>query len=363
MTTKEQQVVALLKAIETGATEPVGFINPDKYIQHNQAVGDGLVGFGAVLAALPKGSARAHTVRVFEDGDFVVAHTEYNFFGPKIGFDIFRFENGKIVEHWDNLEEAAAAPNPSHNTMIDGATAVTDLDKTQANKALVKGFVEDVLVNGRLDKLETYISDKTYTQHNPKIGDGLSTMRQAFEGRAKSGVSIKYGKIHFVLGQGNFVLTASEGTLSGQEMGLYDLFRVEGGKIVEHWDTHEIIPTAADRKNQNGKFGANTTSSLESAAPVIEVVTLKLKSGVTADSFRPVDAALGADYVSKQPGFLSRESAPGKDGSWLVIVHWRSVADAEASMGKFETASGAAKFMSMIDPSSMVMTRYGVNKH
>jgi predicted SnoaL-like aldol condensation-catalyzing enzyme len=72
---------------------------PNQYIQHNLAVADGLAGFGAVLQALPKGSAKANTVRAFQDGNFVFTHTEYNFFGPKIGFDIFRFEEGKIVEH------------------------------------------------------------------------------------------------------------------------------------------------------------------------------------------------------------------------------------------------------------------------
>ena len=57
--------------------------------------------------AVPKGSAKVNTVRVFQDGDFVFTHTDYNVFGPKIGFDIFRFEDGKIVEHWDNLQETA----------------------------------------------------------------------------------------------------------------------------------------------------------------------------------------------------------------------------------------------------------------
>jgi len=33
-----------------------------------------------------------------------VTHTEYDFFGPKIGFDVFRFEDGWIVEHWDIRE-------------------------------------------------------------------------------------------------------------------------------------------------------------------------------------------------------------------------------------------------------------------
>ena len=69
------QVVALLKSIETGEAAPVAVVNPAKYIQHNLAVGDGLAGFGAVLQALPKGSAKVNTVRVFQDGEFVFAES------------------------------------------------------------------------------------------------------------------------------------------------------------------------------------------------------------------------------------------------------------------------------------------------
>jgi hypothetical protein len=36
---------------------------------------------------------------MFADGEFVVAQSEYEFFGPKVGFDVFRFEDGKVVEH------------------------------------------------------------------------------------------------------------------------------------------------------------------------------------------------------------------------------------------------------------------------
>ena len=82
MSSQKQQVVDLLKSIESGATAPVGAINPSKYTQHNLAVADGLAGFGAVLQQLPKGSARVNIVRTLQDGYFVVAHTEYNFFGP-----------------------------------------------------------------------------------------------------------------------------------------------------------------------------------------------------------------------------------------------------------------------------------------
>ncbi|KQT66048.1 hypothetical protein ASG54_17305 [Aureimonas sp. Leaf460] len=251
--TNKQKVTALLKAIETGESAPVSVIDPDTYIQHNLAAADGLKGFGELLAALPKGSARVETVRVFQDGDFVFAHTDYDFFGPKVGFDIFRFANGRIVEHWDNLQETAG-PNPSGHTMTDGPTKAVDLGETAANKALVKGLVTDILIDGKMDKLAGYFDGDSYIQHNPQIADGLSGLGAALQAMAKAGVTMKYDRIHKVLGEGNFVLTVSEGSFAGKHTSFYDLFRVENGKIAEHWDTIETIPEQSDWKNANGKF-------------------------------------------------------------------------------------------------------------
>lgn len=252
---KKEQVVALLKSIETGDSAPVAVINPAKYIQHNLGIKDGLAGFGEALAALPTGSARVNTVRAFQDGDYVFAHTDYNFFGPKIGFDVFRFENGKIVEHWDNLQEKPATPNPSGHTMIDGATELKDLDKTEANKELVAQFVSDVLMGKAPEKLTSYFDGDKYIQHNPTIADGLSGLGAALEAMAKQGVAVVYSRVHKVLGEGNFVLVISEGSFAGKAVAFYDLFRVEGGKIAEHWDVVEPVLPADQHQNQNGKFG------------------------------------------------------------------------------------------------------------
>lgn len=254
MENNKQKVTALLKAIETGAAEPVAVINPNKYIQHNLGAEDGLAGFGKLLQQLPPKSAKVNTVRVFQDGDYVFAHTDYNFFGPKIGFDIFRFEDGRIVEHWDNLQEKPANTNPSNHTMTDGVTTITDLDKTEKNKALVKNFVEDILVNGKMDKLGGYFDGDNYIQHNPLIPDQLSGLGKTLGEMAKQGITMKYDKIHKVLGEGNFVLVVSEGHLGGKHSSFYDLFRVSQGKIAEHWDTIEEIPAKTQWKNNNGKF-------------------------------------------------------------------------------------------------------------
>ncbi|MDO5616626.1 MAG: nuclear transport factor 2 family protein [Cruoricaptor ignavus] len=250
----KQKVTDLLKAIETGASEPVGFINANKYVQHNLGIADGLAGFGEALAQLPPNSAKVNTIRVFEDGEYVFAHTEYNFFGPKIGFDIFRFEDGKIVEHWDNLQETPATPNPSGHTMIDGATELKDLDKTEENKTIVRNFVEDILLNGKMEKLASYFDGDNYIQHNPNIPDQLSGLGATLESLAKQGVFMKYDTIHKVLGEGNFVLVVSEGHFGKDHIAFYDLFRVENGKIAEHWDVLETMKPESEHKNNNGKF-------------------------------------------------------------------------------------------------------------
>src|SRR5579862_1835232 len=251
--TRKQQVVALLKSIETGDRGPLAVINPNKYIQHNLGAADGLPGLSALLKALPPHSARVNTVRVFENGDYVFAHTNYNFFGPKIGFDIFRFENDLIVEHWDNLQETSG-PNPSGHTMTDGPTEVRDPVKTEANTILVRAFVDDVLVRGRLDTLASYFAGNRYVEHNPQVGDTLSELTAALKARSGKGTT-KYDRIHKVLGEGNFVLVVSEGSLGGVSVSFFDLFRLENEKIAEHWDTMEAIPDRSAWKNENGKFG------------------------------------------------------------------------------------------------------------
>jgi len=90
-----------------------------KYIQHNPAAPDGIEGFKGFLAFLRDKFPKSHSEikQVFAEGNFVILHVhsvrEPGSRGRAI-VDIFRLEGGKVVEHWDvvqDIPEQAANPN------------------------------------------------------------------------------------------------------------------------------------------------------------------------------------------------------------------------------------------------------------
>lgn len=250
---KKDQIRDLLKCIETGASEPVAVVNEAKYIQHNPQTHEGSEGLAALFKRLSKTEPKVNMVRGFEDGEFVFAQMEYDFSSRKICFEVFRFEEGQAIEHWDNIQERIG-PNQSGHSMVDGPTETADIELTESNRALVRSFVETVLVDGQLDQLSDFIDEETYTEHNPCLGDSVSVLRSALEANNGGGRHIDYHRIHRVLAEGNFVLCVSEGDYGDAHSSFYDLFRLANGKIVEHWDTTEKIAPQSEWKNDNGKF-------------------------------------------------------------------------------------------------------------
>ena len=255
--TKIEKALALINTFATGDTEKAASLLAEGYIQHNLAYGtgrDAFVGSVAYLGSAPV-KTTVNNIRAFEDGDKVFLQTVYNFAGAgeQVAFDIFRIDaDGRIAEHWDNLA-AKADPNPSGHTQIDGTMEKKAVDKEETRK-VVASFVGDVLRGENPDKLTNYFDGDNYIQHNTAIADGLSGLGNALAALAEQGIQMIYNKTHYVLADGNYGLAVSEGTFGGVPTTYYDLFRVENGKIAEHWDVMETLAAEDTWQNQNGKF-------------------------------------------------------------------------------------------------------------
>ena len=85
------------------------------------------------------------------------------------------------------------------------------------------------------------------------IADGVSGLTDALAALAKQNIQMVYTTTHQVLAEGNYVLAVSEGTYGDVPTAYYDLWRVENGKIAEHWDVMETIADQSTWQNQNGK--------------------------------------------------------------------------------------------------------------
>lgn len=256
---KKETALAFVNAVTMQDEKTVRELANSDYIQHNPFLPTGLDPFISLFPVLKENNTQAKAYRVLEDGNFVAIHhlwTGAKPFGADemVSFDILRFdENGKIAEHWDALQPLVEQ-TASGRTQLDGSDIIKDLDKTDTNKKLAKAMVEDILMGQNPSKITDYISTEAYHQHNPQIKDGLSGIVAAVEYLTSQNNMFAYTKIHKVLGEGNFVLTISEGDWNGTNNVFYDLLRFENGKAVEHWDVIQPIPTEG-LANQNGMFG------------------------------------------------------------------------------------------------------------
>ncbi|MFH5823971.1 nuclear transport factor 2 family protein [Georgenia sp. AZ-5] len=222
------------------------------YVQHSADVADGREGLRELLDALPQ-DATFELHRVVEDGDLVVSHGTFRGFGPEdlVGFDIHRMRDGRAVEHW-SVEQPVVAETASGHSQTDGPTEVTQPERTEESRALVDRFVQKVLVEHDFASVPEFFDDDRFVQHNPIVRDGVSGLGQAFVELGRQGRSVTYTRRHMLVAEGEFVLSVAEGTFGDRPTVFYDLFRVEDGKIAEHWDV--VADKPADLPHGNGLF-------------------------------------------------------------------------------------------------------------
>ena len=233
--------------------EAVETYTGDRYTQHSTGVADGVEGFVSFFEPfIERNPSRDIQVfRAIEDGQHVFLHVYQNINDGEaewVTTDFFDTdENHKIIEHWDVIAPFHAS-TPSGHTSIDGPTEITDLDRTEANKAVVREMLTQVLMpGGDPSRIGEFIAED-YTQHNPDVADGLAAFAELAQ---VPNPPLVYDEIVLLVGQGNFVATLSKASWEGSPLAQVDVFRLADGKIVEHWDNSEPVP---EHDVNSGKF-------------------------------------------------------------------------------------------------------------
>lgn len=241
-----------IRGIEDGEIEEVhkNYMG-STYTQHSTGVPDEKEGFAKFFEDFFKRypKRKMNIVRAIEDENFVFVHVHQYLNGGEaqwITADIFRAdEEGKIVEHWDVID---AYPKEIKSLdPIYGDFEIGDLDKTQVNKKIIRRFLVDIMQNKEFDTFEQYV-DIQLIQHNQDMEQG----GEAYERYLREN-NVTYDFVFKVMGQGNFVVSYAKVFVGEQDYAQMDIFRLENGKIVEHWDNKEVMPNKYDLTNL-GKF-------------------------------------------------------------------------------------------------------------
>lgn len=251
--------VRVLKGVfEDGDTAVVDrYVRPD-YIQHNPAAPDGaetLKGLGAAVnQQFP--DAAYDVKRVIAQGDLVLVHSNVVLTPGTRGsavFDIFRFQGGRIAEHWDVAQDVPA-------TSANGSDMFSTVSRPQTSepgqawltsyheKLVTKAF-DRLLVRKDLSALDKYWG-REYYQHNPNIPDGVEGVKAALGGYFQQFPSLTVSRKR-VVAEGDLVAVHSHYVNVPGERGqaVVDLFRVRNGKIVEHWDALQDVPETSANDN------------------------------------------------------------------------------------------------------------------
>lgn len=122
----------------------------------------------------------------------------------------------------------------------------------EMNKKNVVEFYEKAINQKDFDGASKYIGSR-YTQHNPLAADGPEGLK-AFLQFAKEKLPGYHADIRRVLADGDYVILHVHTTRDPQDRGsaVMDIFKLENGKVVEHWDVVQPIPEKA--ANSNGMF-------------------------------------------------------------------------------------------------------------
>lgn len=207
----------------------------------------------------------------------------------------------------------AAALTLSQNALaLDYQTAISP--KTQQSVDVATGFYEDALVYRNTDNAMRYVG-KTYIQHAPFYGDGAEQMMKAVEKELNANPNVDV-RIHRTIAEDDYVAIHSTWDYGTENYVYVDIWRVEDGKLVEHWDHSQKVPEKAANTNTmylgpdvNNYIEQDTKRNTERALAVLEVFD-------NLDDTTAIEKYVADDYIQHNP-----EAGDGKQAFLDYIAY------------------------------------------
>lgn len=242
------------------------FLAPD-FRQHSPVIRNGVDGMRAWFAAQTERQERVpdsipELVTLLAEGEFVVLARVSHYPEPdgsgstytSTRFDVFRVEDGRIAEQWtsDQLRAGLDMPDAANGGPLpvvgvqgpaQHAMLFNDDPALFANKRLAFDLWRHIPEGGREEMAELYL-DPIYIQHNPNAATGREGFKEYFSQRPDSAVDTWLeDPLIALVAEGDLVVQVLQEERPHPDTGetyyvaWIDMFRIAGGRVIEHWDT------------------------------------------------------------------------------------------------------------------------------
>jgi predicted SnoaL-like aldol condensation-catalyzing enzyme len=172
----------------------------------------------------PKEEDKSPIILAIADGEYVMLLLDLSFMGKHLLVaDLFKVFNGKVVEHWDAIQDVTGTPIII-GTIVTPAFNVTeehDIKVSESNKTLISLLFND----SSPDRIDV----------NKEFSDALRERQPA--------------KLHRILAFGNVVGVQSEGIISGKPFVFYDFINIIESRITKHCCVVQEIVEVLSHKN------------------------------------------------------------------------------------------------------------------
>lgn len=352
-----------------------GFLSAaaERYIQHSPDLPDGWKPVWDLLAKRPEGFSSTQMKWLgpggfLDNGQYMIMLREVNRGDgtpPSKIVDIMRFDRaGKYAEHWD-IRQGLAERTASGRSETEAAEEFLNNpvnyppEIEEANKRTVASFLDLAFNQQKVgEALDTYVS-ANYVQHSPAFADGTQAIRALAD--AGKMPSLKHD-IQLIAAQNDLVVVFSKVTNNSNTLAMVDIHRVRNGKLVEHWDVIQLVPSPAEMPHTNGMFMRSAADLSGSEVGAIELISYKPKQGVSVEQALALDRRIKLEFVVKQPGYLGRHTGVTQNGTIYIQVLWDSIKSVEASQAKGMQNELMGSYMQLMDQATISFANISVKQ-